>query len=371
MEPAVLRYANLYRVISKTFGLRLRPVGTFGLIQLQHALTSATMGLDRVLYPSCSTEALRSPVFVLGNPRSGTTFLHHTLADSGTVCAFELWEMMFPAISARKMLGGAIDRFAPLSPARFHRSEAHPTTLRGVETDDAMGLFHFVDGPFVWSYFYAWQDDWWSEQSRRVFDPSSQPPGQSERWFAYLEACWRRNVVYKGIDRIAVKSSSMTIQAEALVQRYPDCRILYCVRDPLEVIPSGMSLVTGVLEESYQMSRSTTAEARAKFFENLYQASCHFYRAFYETWKQGLLPEKNLRIVPYPSLMRDLEGTMNSIFEFIEVQPSREVRERIHEQSEKQRTRVSKHKYSLAEFGLDEERIRRDLAFVYEAFSID
>lgn len=366
----VIRYAQLYRVILKTFGPRLRPVGTLGLIGLQHAINASTMRIDRVLYPGVGSLPIDRPVFILGNPRSGTTFLHRTLADTREVCAFELWEMLFPAVSARKVLAGAVDRLAPLSPARFHRSEAHETSLRDVETDDAMALFRFVDGPFLWSYFWAWQDQWGSERAKRYFDPAHQTARERDALFGYLEQCWRRNIKLKGIPRIAVKSSSLTLHLETLLQRYPDCKLLYCVRDPLEVIPSGMSLVTGVLERSYAMSTSTRAEDRARFLENLYQASCHLFRSFHEPWKAGRIPPRNLHIVPYPTLMQDLEGAMNEVFGFLEIDPSRDVRDRIRQQAERQRTRVSKHEYSLAEFGLDEARIRRDLAFVYDSFRL-
>ncbi len=370
MGCGVIRYALLYRVILKTFGLRLRPIGTVGLIGLQHAVNASTMGLDRVLYPDLARVPLDRPVFILGNPRSGTTFLHRTLTDSRQVCAFELWEMLFPAISARKLMGSVVDRLAPLSPARFHRSEAHETGLRDVETDDAMALFHFVDGPFLWSYFWAWQDQWGSERSRRYFDPAMMPAKDRDAMLDYLEACWRRNIRLKGIPRIAVKSSSLTMHIGSLLERYPDCKLLYCVRDPLEVIPSGMSLVTGVLEQSYDMSRTTRPEDRARFLENLYQASCHLFRAFYDEWKSGRIPEKNLHIVPYPTLMRDLDGAMESVFDFLEVEPSAEFLEGIRQQAAKQRTRVSKHRYSLAEFGLDEARVRRDLSFIYDSFPV-
>jgi len=370
MGRRVIRYAQLYRVILKTFGLRLRPIGTLGLIGLQHAINASTMTLDRLLFPGVATLPIDRPVFVLGNPRSGTTFLHRTLSDSRQVCAFELWEMLFPAVSARKALRGVVDYLKPLSPARFHRSEAHETSLRDVETDDAMALFHFVDGPFLWSYFWAWQDDWGSPRSLRYFDPASQPRRERDALFAYLESCWRRNMYLKGIHRIAVKSSSLTLQAEALVDRYPDCKLLYCVRDPIEVLPSGMSLVTGVLEQSYGISRSTRPQDRARFFENLYQASCHLFRSFHDAYKGGRIPARNLHIVPYSALMTDLEGAMDAIFAFLEVSPSETFRAHLRKQAERQRSRVSKHTYSLAAFGLDEARIRRDLAFVYDTFQL-
>ena len=156
----MMKYLNLYRIILKTFGFKLRPLGTFGLLQLHRLINGSTRALDHLLYPGFRETPIDRQVFVIGNPRGGTTFVHRFLLNTEQLCAFELWEMLLPAISARKAFGRMIDRFAPLSPARYHSGEAHGTSLRDVETDDAMAFFHFVDGGFLWSYFLAWDDVW-------------------------------------------------------------------------------------------------------------------------------------------------------------------------------------------------------------------
>lgn len=141
------RYLRVYRVISKTFGLRLRPLGTFLVLQLRQAISATTMGLDRVVFPRYKEEPIDRPIFIIGNPRSGTTFLHRFLLGNGGLAAFELWEMLFPAITARKLLGRVVPRFDRLSPARYHPSDVHDTSLRGIETDDPAWFFHTLDGP--------------------------------------------------------------------------------------------------------------------------------------------------------------------------------------------------------------------------------
>ena len=151
------KYLQLYRTITRTFGFKLRPIGTFGMLQAHGAINRGSLWLDERLYPELASVPIDRPVFVLGNPRSGTTFLHRFLLETDQLAAFELWEMLFPAVSARKVLGRGIDRLAALSPARYHSEAAHQTGLRDVETDDALALFRFVDGAFVWSYFWAWQ----------------------------------------------------------------------------------------------------------------------------------------------------------------------------------------------------------------------
>ena len=366
----MLRYLRLYRTILRTFGFRLRPLGTFGLLQLHRLLNATTRGVDHLLYSSIRTKQIQRPLFILGNPRGGTTFMHRFLLNTGELCAFELWEMLLPAVCARRMLGAVVQHLAPLSPARYHSSEAHETSLRDVETDDAMAFFHFVDYGFLWAYFLAWEDRFGSELCRRHLD-LDHDAARTDRYFRYLEGCWRRNMVAKKMDRVAVKSSMLTAHADQLVARYPDCKILYLVRDPVQAIPSGMSLLTGVLERSYDVFNKTDAAARAHYLENLYQASCHLYRSFFELQQRGVMGPERAMVVPYPDLTRDFEATMRRVSEFAELSPGDAFWDRVRNQASVQRTRESAHRYSLAKFGLDEARIRTDLGFVYENYDLE
>ena len=358
------RYFDVYRTILKTFGFQARPIGTFALKQAHTLINLGTLSADRWLAPSFQRVPIDRPVFILGNPRSGTTFLHRMLVNTDRLAAFALWEMLFPAITARRIVGPFVDRFAPLSPARYHSNAAHETGLREVETDDAMALFRFMDGGFLWTYFHAWDDTWGSERATKCFDLDNEPQERIEKHFRYMEGCWRRNLSVKGMSRIAVKASSYTLRVKTLLKRYPDCKLLYVVRDPVETIPSGMSLITGVLENSYRMWTTTREEDRKRFLENLYQASCHMFRYFHDTWKAGEIPEKNLRIVRYPTMMSDLEATMDDVMRFLEVEPRAEFLRLVREQAEKQERRVSPHIYSPKSFGLTAERIQADLGYV-------
>ena len=364
------RYLHLYRVITKTFGLRLRPLGAFTLLQVRQVISAATLGLDHLFYPQHRKQTIDRPIFIVGNPRSGTTFLHRLLLGAGDMAAFELWEMLFPAITARKLLGRIVPRLDRLSPARYHPSDVHDTSLRGIETDDVAWFFRTLDGPFAWAYFLAWQDVWGSELSKREFGISPVTASEDERFFHYYEACWRRNLSLKRANRILVKSSMLTFRLDALLRRYPDCRLVYVVRDPVEVIPSGMSLLASVLENGYDVWNRTKEEDQRRWIENLYQASCAMLRDFHAAQTAGLVPDKNLCVVRYEDLLENLEPTMARILDFIEVKPSEAFREEVRAQADRQRCYTSRHEHSPEQFGLDSERIRSDLGFVYDAYGL-
>ena len=95
---------------------------------------------------------------------------------------------------------------------------------------------------------------------------------------------------FKRCNRVLAKTSMFTMRLEALLRRYPDCKLVYVIRDPVEVIPSGMSLLAGVLENGYDVWNRTRAEDQQRWLENLYQASCEMLRSFHEAQSAGLIP---------------------------------------------------------------------------------
>ena len=193
---------------------------------------------------------------------------------------------------------------------------------------------------------------------------------EEKRFFKYYEAVWRRNLTAKGADRILVKSSMLTFRLDALLRRYPDAKLVYIVRDPVEVIPSGMSLLASVLENGFDAFNRTSKEDQDKWLENLYQASGDMLRCFREAELGGRIPEKNVCVVRYEDLLKNLEPTMARILDFIEIKPTDTFVEEVRQQAARQRSYTSSHEHSPQQFGIAPERIRQDLGFVYDAFGI-
>ncbi len=363
-------YLRLYQVINKTFGLRIRPLGTFVMLQLRQAISATTLGLDNIFFRRYRKQPIDRPIFIIGNPRSGTTFLHRLLwapagwrrSNYGRCSSRRSRHASCSAASSRAWTGSR--------PARYHPSDVHDTSLRGIETDDVAWFFRTLDGPFAWAYFLAWQDNWNSELYRREFGIDGVTERDKERFFRYYEACWRRNLMYKRSSRILAKTSMLTFRLDEVLERYPDCKLVYIIRDPVEVIPSGMSLIASVLENGYDMWDRSSKEDQERWIENLYQASCDILRRFYEAQTDGSIPERNLCVVRYTDLLQNLEPTIARIVEFLEIDPSAEFLEEVRAQAERQRTYKSGHKHSPDKFGLSPERIRKDLAFVYDAYGL-
>lgn len=64
-------------------------------------LTGLTLALDHLFFPGFRKVRVERPIFIIGHPRSGTTFLHHLLSQHEEAAPFHTWHLFFPALTAR------------------------------------------------------------------------------------------------------------------------------------------------------------------------------------------------------------------------------------------------------------------------------
>lgn len=351
-------------VAAKHLNARAVPWALSGYVRLLRVLVGAGQALDRVLYRDALARPLDRPIAILGNPRSGTTFLHRFLAESGVAAGSQLFRGALPSVSAQKVVGPFVPLLEAIGPARLHRTAAHETSLAEEETDDAGVLLHFWDGFFLYAFFLAWAD----EDLRDAIDPAVR--GTIERDLAWIDHTLRVSALAQGAERVLLKSFLLTADPAALLRRFPDARLLYLVRDPLRTVPSGLSLVSGVLDRALGV-RSLPEAVRLRHAGRLYAGFCELYRRFHAAWTDGTLKNSQVLVVRYDRLMDDFEAMAHQILAFAQVSPAAELTKKIAAQAYAQRRYRSPHSYDLASYGLDEATIRRDLAFVYDTFLPD
>ena len=325
--------------------------------------TSVFFGMvaDHVFFPRLNRTEIKRPIVIVGNPRTGTTFLQRWMSKNGLGKGMPLYGMLYPSLTLRKVLKPFLPILEKVSPARHHSTAAHHTSLTSVETDDVSVLFRYFDGFFLYGFILAWDD----EERRDLVDPRHRDT--SSRDFDWLEKIWRRNLIAEDADRVIAKLFSIGPRMPQFLARFPDANVLYTVRDPVDVIPSGMSLVTGVLDKRFGFWTQPEA-IRNRYLERLYGAFVMLLQRFHEDWTNGNIPHDRVFIVRYDEMMMNFDGMMTDLLEFIDHPADDALKAEITAVAAKQRAYKSKHKYDLAKYGLDAERIRRDCAFVYETF---
>jgi omega-hydroxy-beta-dihydromenaquinone-9 sulfotransferase len=347
--------------LGRTFGTWVSPIGTFFMLMTLRAWVATGMTLDWLFVPGLRKSRLDRPIVIVGNPRSGTTFLHRFLVDNQIGAGLRLWEMIFPSLTLRRIIRPLLPRLERISPARHHSTVAHDTGLTSIETDDASMLFRFFDGFFLYGFIFSFAE----KDYRDMFLPATRDT--SKRDFAWFERIWRDNAFRHQSHRVVAKLFSVGLRMPRFMEHFPEARILYMVRDPIQVIPSALSLVTGVLDKGFGFWK-LPEDVRARFIERLYNAFVLLLRTFHDDWVAGRVPRDRVMLVRFDRLMRDFDGLMDEMLKFMDVEKTPELEAEIKRVAAEQKKFESKHKYDAKKFGIPAERIRKDCAFVYETF---
>jgi omega-hydroxy-beta-dihydromenaquinone-9 sulfotransferase len=351
----------VYKALAGGLHAYVMPLFMFTAILLLHVVTTIGMLLDHIFFPALAKTKIVRPIIVVGNPRSGTTVLQRFLVDNGFGTGSRLWKMLYPSLTIQFLLKPFLPLLEKVSPAKHHAHAAHKTSLGAIEADDPGILFRYFDGFFLYGFFLSWS----KEDLKAMFDPELRDT--AKRDFDWHEKLWRRVLVSEKKDRIVAKIFSLGVRVPRFLQRFPDAKILYTIRDPMETVPSGLSLVTGVLDGQFGFWKLPEAK-RKHFIERLYSAFLDLSLRFHSHYTTGKIPADKFKVVTFGRLMQDFDNLMFEIVDFVGAERTPALEAAIREQAAKQKQFKSGHEYDLARFGLTEERIRKDYAPIYQTF---
>ncbi len=330
-------------------------------ISILHLIVSLGMVLDHLFSPSLRKTRIQKPIVIVGNPRTGTTFLHRFLVQNGFGAGMRIWKMLYPSLVCQTLLKPLLPLMEKISPARFHGKAVHDTSLTGIETEDPALLFRYFDGFFLYGFFLAWAED----NPTVMFDPDHRDT--SQRDFDWFEKIWKRNLISEKHHRVVAKIFSLSVRIPQFLDRFPDAKILYLVRDPLQAVPSALSLITGVLDNRFGFW-NLQDEKKRQYLDRIYHALLDLIMKFHLDYTTGRIPGESVMVIPYSRIMQDFDNLMKEILVFLDEKPSPDLLKSIHQIAEKQKQFKSKHEYNLQKFGLDESQIKKDYSPIYKSF---
>ncbi len=324
------------------------------------------LGIDEILFRRWRRIQVREPLFVLGPPRSGTTHLHHVLAADPDATTFRTWECLFGlSISARRLilllirldrtLGQPGRRMGKWIGRRFFGDldQVHPLSLEAPE-EDFLVLMPALECFVLIAVFP--RADWLWYNARLDRDASA---GQRRRLMRFYRACVQKHLFVFGFDesgrekKFLSKNASFSGSAEALLETFPDARILACNRSPLKTVPSQLSaLRPGLTLAGF---RQMPVRLRDQLVELLHD----YYQHLTELARRD--PDR-LVIVDNEDLKLRLAETVAGALEQLGRPPGEIFRKRLVVLASESRGFRSGHHYTLKEFDLNAEQIEQRFA---------
>lgn len=300
--------------------------------------------------PEILSMPVRRPVFVVGLPRTGTTFLYNLLAIDPEARPLLAWESLFPAAtstpgrehssngrSRSRLLVGALRRAVP------ELESIHALRADGPEECTWMMMQTFVTPAFLMAAELRTYRDWlWSLSA----DEMAPAYTFYRRLLQLLQ--WRRPG-----GRWLLKSPAHLPSLGALFTAFPDARVVCLHRDLRQVIPSGCSLFAvtrrqfcdnvspSALGSTYVDTSAQTLHRASVACAARTDAVCH---------------------VRYQDLVDQPLDTVRHIYRFLDETMADDVDSRMTawlKRDAQSRRRTGVHRYSLAQFGLNEEMLAR------------
>ena len=358
-----------YRLTAKRLGVLLLALVVYIPIEL---IVWTGFILDEIFFPKFHDIKINQPVFIIGNPRSGTTFLHRLMArDTANFLSMRTWEIFgSPSIIARRLIRGVLNfgRAIGLPVTRRIRKmeqlwkdddRIHRFRLRAPEEDEYLFVHNFSTLK-IWSF--ASMED---EADPYIYYDQKISQEDKNRNMSYYESCIQRHYYYHGQPNknYLSKNPNFSPAIDTLLDKFPDAKFIYLIRDPLKAVPSHISLK----DREWQMLGSPLKKYACADF--IIKSSEHWYN--YPIKRLGDLPEDQAIIVKFDDLVQDAEESIFRIYQQFGFSVTEEFNSLLQYEAKKARNHQSQHFYSLSEMGINPQDMTDRFGPVIKRFGFD
>ncbi|WP_258319841.1 sulfotransferase family protein [Qipengyuania flava] len=344
---------------------RLNAAGDFSAVkQFHHVLRDrlyAQMWFGR--HPEILERPLRAPVVIVGPMRSGTTRLHRLLASDKRFAFLRSFETISPVPRPEfeAVLAGEKKDFRPKLAARIMKVArlANPRTLSihptgPYEPEEELGLLVAS----MWSMKHDAQ--WHVPSYAQWCEGESAVPAY--RHMANLLRLIGWSQQESSLRPWILKTPQHMLDLPALLEVFPDARLIFTHRDPEKIVGSAASLAWNqtIIYSDYHDPQRTGREWLEKtstMIERMRAA-------------RDSIPRERMIDVQYDDMERDWRGTMERVYRFLklDMEPAVDGMQRYLDRSAK--LKRTPHQYSLEEFGLSQGEVAERFADYIDTYSI-
>jgi len=327
--------------------------------------------LDDLLFPAYKNQSVDKPLFILGNFRSGSTFVHRLLSrDSATFTSLRTWDIfLMPSITQRKIFRGLarIDRLfgsllvnllKNIDQRSLGKVRIHRISLFEPEEDENI-LLHAWSTFFI-SLLFPFLDDLPPYQ----FFDDAMPANEKKRIMGFYRSCIQRHLYATGgKQHFVAKNPAFSAKIETLMEFFPDARILYLARNPLDMLPSTISWL------SYAWHVFSEPKDKYLYRDQVLALAKYWYQHPLDVIDQN--PSSTRMIVNYDDLIRWPEQIIRTFYEQFGYTESAGLEHIIQSAIEETRSYQSDHVYHYEEMGFSRDEILREFDEIFERFNFD
>jgi hypothetical protein len=322
---------------------------------IQYVTNRLRIRADLQRYPEILRGVIRRPLFIVGLPRTGTTLLHHLLAQDSAARPLLFWESVSPSPPPDIRTRDRDPRIkrAERMLARMYRNVPRLSAIHRVDPRGPEECLLLLRNAFIADFqirtptFQRWLWELSAEDVRRAYEEYREQ---------LLLLQWR----CPG-DHWVLKAPVHLFGLGALLATFPDACIVQTHRNPLECVPSMCSLVS-VLDEIFydrvdaeEIGRRTTAMLEEHLDRGMKARQSAGPGRFFD--------------LPYQELVADPIAAVRKIYHYF----GHEFRPALADKlaaylAENPQHKHGAHRYSLEDFGLDRDALQARFAAYWDRF---
>ncbi len=378
--PSRIFYLNLPTVFKVLYFHCIRHIGFrrffVALIYLFIVVVMSAINIlfrlaDEIFFPAYRKVEIKEPVYIISNPRSGTTLLHRLICiDEEKFVHIRMFHTLIPSITFCRIVDffGAIDQRIGRPLTKMINwldkilftgwEDVHAVGFNRSEEDE--GLYFLAGISPALSLVTPYLDHF---QELYILDHLNER--KRERIKNFYKATLQRWMYVLGPEkRFLCKSVMSTGRLQMLTELFPDMKIIYPVRNPYDAVPSFVEMFTTTWRFISPAIPEDSGPYRA-----LANLAITYYQYFNE--QKRYFNSENFITLNYDDLIANPFSSVTKIYSYFHFEMNHSFQSKLREETEKTRKYKSKHEYSLAQYGLKKEDMNQALSFIFEEYGFE
>lgn len=334
---------------------------------LRRVINGGGYVLDEVLHHGWRKVEVEAPLFVVAPARSGTTMLFHLLAADPRFAATTTGQTLIRSITVLELLRRALDKQRgwildareQINAQMAQLDETHTLRIDRLEEDEGFfnDQFALLTAHQLYPRVY---------ESLGILQLDDRPP-RVRRAVMRKYRNFIKRVLYRAGPETTylAKNVSHAGRIASLEQTFPDARYIHIVRDPLVQLPSALGLIRDVARYGSGLERP----ASHPYWKLMLEVLLDQHRRLL-AWEREL-PAQRWLTLRYDDLVGDPGATVRRVYDHFQLPIGPEVEQALAAANERAPSFRKKRSYALADYGIEADEVREQLAEVYAAYGLD
>lgn len=329
-------------------------------ILMLRIIVSCFQFLDYIFFPGFRNQEIKQPLFILSNPRSGSTFLHRMLEKDEQYTYLTLWQSLLNSVTlyklvdlisrAERLFGCPIAKtLKAIDKLSFKGWDGkHKAGLNYSEEDEFLFVNLFLSPGLILFFPYL-------HEFSEIYTIDELPGRVRKKVASNIRRAIQRHVYASGGKTFLAKNATAGGRLGIYLEAFPDMRAIYIHSDIVRSVSSSLSVFTRPW--------------------SLHSPAC--YRRKYESLSvvemvrsnhQGIMrhrhkfPYRNVYDVQYGDLVTDPEAVVNTIYYHFDMSLSPNYSVQLKNDCEAAKTYKSTHFYNIEDYGFTHEEIAQYMA---------